>query len=571
MQVYTPDADVADQLALTWLPGSFFFSFIGTMQVEHFEGDEAARQRELARREKVFAERRKVQEKRNRTRAPTKKPTKAPTKAPTKKPTKKPTKAPTKAPTKSPTKTPQPGFQAKQIIMAKDKDPYKSTGSCPAGNSDVTALVSGVTKTNSGCNVTFRWAPSASKTLVYRKASEACDKVKQNDSWNLTVDKNSWGVCKIKGVQDRRVCRSPGKPCNTAKPQNIELCKYATASMKYGCAGDNTATTAPPRTTAPRTTAPRTTAPTTAPPRTTAPRTTTAPPRTTPPRTLAPQTSAPPAVIDWGNDNGWNDGNGLPDTDEDGWSWGNDNGLGDTSSTPNRTRPPGYDGGGGNGNGGGGNGNGWGHGNGYGGGRGNGYYGGRGHGWGQRRTEWSYPAYSSPLVVQPTGVVPVSFPTLSEVILPSTQYIVPVADPNAVQPSLYSPEIPGMSNVWDSPLLGDLPVAVQTQTPSPQPTDIWTSDPTLAPVTDIPTMEPMVEDEDTGEDEFDDEGEMDTPMSDPAPAQQPSCAPCCAHGSSLPSMWVLLLVALVVLLAFFGAYWYWTHGPGRDGGQFMFL
>ena len=165
--------------------------------------------------------------------------------------------------------------------------------------------------------------------------------------------------------------------------------------------------------------------------------------------------------------------------------------------------------------------------------------GGGGGGWGYGGGYGGYPTY-----VGPTGVFP--YQTLPQVIAPAQQYVVPVANPSAVQ-TVYSPDgIPGMDGqVWDSPMLGDSPVYV-TETPE-----------TPEPDTEQPVVEPVWQ---------------PPPVQTWAPVYMTTAPEPGQKSGFGMSTWMSILCLLAVVLAIGGAYVYMRRRGGRSsGGAPMFL
>jgi hypothetical protein len=181
-----------------------------------------------------------------------------------------------------------------------------------------------------------------------------------------------------------------------------------------------------------------------------------------------------------------------------------------------------------------------------------------------------------------TGVAPIAMPAIAQVLPPPPQYIVPVADPAAVvQPAsaVYTPNIPGMGTVWDSPLLGDAPVAVRSSATLPpymssdmpafmpsMPATSMSSAPFTSQTPDSPGTTQDPQDGPDGPDGPD--GSTDAP----AYSALPSFAPLAASSghSSSRKVWLIIIGIVIVAIALGLAYVYMRKRRG-GGGSLMFL
>ena len=204
---------------------------------------------------------------------------------------------------------------------------------------------------------------------------------------------------------------------------------------------------------------------------------------------------------------------------------------------------------------------------------------------------YDVPVYTSPFlapVVPITGVAQIAMPAVPQILQPPPQYIVPVADPSAVvQPAsaVYSPNIPGMGAVWDSPLLGDAPVAVlpvgagarasatlppymSTDMPAYMPSMSVTSMSSAPFTSAIPDSPGSTQSPQDSQDSQDSQDAQDSTTDSPSYSYPPLVASSGRSGSR--NVWLIIISVVMVAIALGLAYVYMRKRRG-GGGSLMFL
>jgi hypothetical protein len=141
-------------------------------------------------------------------------------------------------------------------------------------------------------------------------------------------------------------------------------------------------------------------------------------------------------------------------------------------------------------------------------------------------------------------------------LLPAEKYFIPVGDLNPYQ----TIGAPGQVQWWDSPLLGDSPVAAVAATAQP------TTEPTTTPA---PFVE---EDEDMKITQDPDYLSYTLPPVDPLPASNPlvpgsSTAP--KKKSSKMNIWMIVCLVVLLLVGCGAAFWFMKRRKGRGSPMFL--